>query len=191
MKLRRRETGLETELTDGLIIGRANNCQLVIQEGSVSRNHAKAEERGSTWWLVDLKSSNGIACNGQRLNEFELRGGDLVTFGSVAFDVVADAAASAPADDFGLDLEMPEENEVAPAQPKVEAPTQAQPSAADLERARLRREAQGGSRSRGLGDLSQQPAWVIVLVLAVGAAVVYGVGIGVRMLMNTISPAGG
>jgi len=38
--------------------------------------------------------------------------------------------------------------------------------------------------------LSQQPAWVIVLILAAGVGVIYGVGIGVRMLMGAISPTG-
>ncbi len=198
MKLRRRETGLVTELTEGLLIGRAKDCQLSIQESSVSRMHARVEMRDGVWWLVDLKSSNGIACNGQRQSEFELRGGDLVTFGTVAFDVLAPAtpaasaipatsAASAAAadEDLGIELEMP-----APT-PEPEVPSSvAQPSAADLERARLRREAAGSGRSRGLGDLSQQPAWVIVLILAAGVGVIYGVGIGVRMLMGAISPTG-
>lgn len=186
MKLRRRETGSEIELTHGMVIGRHHDCQLVVQEGSVSRQHARVEQRGQAWWLVDLKSSNGIACNGQRQSEFELRGGDLVTLGSVAFDVIAPVAAPALViggdDDFGLDLEMPDQ--------PVKSQPAAQPSGADLERARLRREIEGDKRSRGLGDLSQQPAWVIALVLAVGAGVVYGVGIGVRMLMGMISPTG-
>ncbi len=189
MKIRRRETGQETELTDGLVIGRAKDCQLAIQEGSVSRKHARVEQRGSAWWLVDLKSSNGIASNGQRQSEFELRGGDLITMGTVAFDVIAPAAA-APADesDFGLELEDPAADFAAAPEPEPVATSAPQPSATDLERARLRREAQGSGRSRGLGDLSQQPTWVIVLVLAIGAGVVYGVGIGVRMLMGVISP---
>jgi hypothetical protein len=188
MKLRRRETGLETELTEGLVIGRAKDCQLSLQEASVSRNHARAEKRAGAWWLVDLKSSNGIACNGQRLPEFELHGGDLITFGSVAFDVIAPPSAD---DDFGLDLEMPAEAAApVPAPTADEAGPASQPSSADLERARLRREASGGGRSRGLGDLSQQPTWVVVVVLSVGAVVVYGVGIGVRLLMGMISPTG-
>ena len=81
MKLRRRESGAETELTPGLVVGRLAECGLQLQDGSVSRRHAKLELRGSSWWVVDLGSSNGTFRNGERGKEFELRGGDLVTCG--------------------------------------------------------------------------------------------------------------
>ncbi|MBC8404292.1 MAG: FHA domain-containing protein [Planctomycetes bacterium] len=201
MKLRRRESGLETALTDGMVIGRAPDCQLVVPESSVSRKHARIEQRGLNWWLVDLKSSNGIACNGQKLESFELRGGDLVTLGSVAYDVIVPVSS---VNDLGLDLEEPTDfpsaslastPTLAPAQ-QVSASAQgdsnvtAAPSRADLERARLRREAEGTKRSRGLGDLSQQPTWVIVLLALVGGGVIWGVAMGMRLLMATISPTG-
>jgi predicted component of type VI protein secretion system len=179
MKLRRRESGLETALTDGMVIGRAPDCQLIVQESSVSRKHARIEQRGLDWWLVDLKSSNGIACNGQKLESFELRAGDLVSLGTVAYDVIAPASTPTAA-----------------AAPQVAAADQsdsivtAAPSRADLERARLRREAEGTKRSRGLGDLSQQPTWVIVLLALVGGGVIWGVAMGMRLLMGTISPTG-
>lgn len=208
VKLRRRESGEETELTPGLVVGRMADCALRLNDGSVSRRHARLELRGDAWWVVDQGSSNGTFRNGERGQEFELRGGDLVTFGAVAFEFVAAPASvstAAPAGEDLPDLDLGEEitleDEPAPraassaaAQASATPPqAEAAPSrttVADQERARLRAELQDTQRSRGLGDLSQLSFGMQLLVGAIAIAVMVGVVIGIRMLSATISPTG-
>jgi hypothetical protein len=210
VKLRRRESGEETELTPGLVVGRMADCALRLQDGSVSRRHARLELRGDSWWVVDQGSSNGTFRNGERGQEFELRGGDLVTFGAVAFEFVAAptathaSSADLPDLDLGEEIQLEEDPVPAPAsaatprrEPRREPESERAGSAeesrttlADRERARLRAELQDAKRSRGLGDLSQLSFGMQVLIGLVGIAVMVGVVIGVRMLSATIAPTG-
>lgn len=196
MKLRRRDSGVEVELTPGLVVGRLAECGLQIQDGSVSRRHAKLELRADQWWVVDLGSSNGTQRNGERGMEFELRSGDLVTFGAVAFEFVA-APQQAPevsVPDFGDEISIEDDRSPspAPAEPAVEFVEEAAPvsaaSRADQERARLRQELKQSKRSRGLGDLSQLSFGMQLLVGLLALAVVVAMVIGVRFLSGAIAP---
>jgi len=194
MKLRRRQTGIDTPLTDQMVIGRLAECGLTVNEASVSRRHARIERRGESWWVVDLGSSNGVSLNGQRSKEFQIQVGDLVTFGAVAFDVLA-----VPKQRLEVAAEQIQIEEIAPTSTKISAPAAAtsaagaddrssEPSQADRERARLHRELRGSKHSSGLGDLSQQPLWLQMIFLALGLVVIYGVVLGVRWLMSLIAP---
>ncbi|MCH2100294.1 MAG: FHA domain-containing protein [Planctomycetes bacterium] len=187
MKLRRRDSGEETELTPGLVVGRLAECGLKIQDGSVSRRHAKLERRGEQWWVVDLGSSNGTLRNGERGQEFELRGGDLVTFGAVAFEFVV----TPPTSDFGDEISIEDDSapEVHASESAVESVREAAPaiSHADQERARLRQELKQSKRSSGLGDLSQLSFGMQLLVGLLAIAVVAVVVLGVRYLSGAIT----
>ena len=50
-----------------LVLGRENNCDIVIPEKTASRRHARIERRGSQYVLVD-ESTNGtyVAIEGDR-----------------------------------------------------------------------------------------------------------------------------
>jgi predicted component of type VI protein secretion system len=186
VKLRRRQTGIDTPLTDRMVIGRLKDCQLTIEEASVSRRHARVERRGDQWWLIDLNSSNGVALNGLQMPEFQIQVGDLITFGAVAFDVLA-----IPKQRSEIEVETVPLPEARPAIPSPQASqTEAVTGPAELERARLHRELRSSKHASGLGDLSQQPLWMQGLALAVGLLVVYGVVLGVRWLMAAIAPTG-
>ncbi|WP_194869486.1 FHA domain-containing protein [Myxococcus sp. AB025B] len=75
---------------DVLTVGRQPDCDLVVNEPSVSKRHAKL-----CWWgpsagctVVDLKSSNGTFVNAQEVEsggEMHLRDGDLLGFGDATF----------------------------------------------------------------------------------------------------------
>jgi predicted component of type VI protein secretion system len=197
VKLRRRQTGIDTPLTDRMVVGRLKECPLAIDEANVSRRHAQVEARGDQWWIVDLNSSNGISLNGHAAQEFQIQAGDLVTFGGVAFDVLSIPKQKSNFEVEQIELEPPTSLvAAASAAPKPVADTIADPvaepvaesSRADLERARLHRELRGAKHSGGLGDLGQQSLWTQILMAGVGLLVVFGVVLGVRWLMALISP---
>jgi len=48
----------------------------------VSRRHAELRQEGSTYWIVDLDSTNGIEVNGRRVKRSKLESGDIFTVGS-------------------------------------------------------------------------------------------------------------
>jgi hypothetical protein len=50
-----------------LVIGRADDCDLVIPERQVSRRHARIRLEGERYVLEDLGSKNGTFVNGQEL----------------------------------------------------------------------------------------------------------------------------
>lgn len=65
-----------------LRIGRARDNEIVIDNISVSRNHAKINrEGGDKYFLTDLKSSNGTLVNGVRVSTSELLHDDQITVG--------------------------------------------------------------------------------------------------------------
>jgi hypothetical protein len=78
-------------------IGREQACDLLIEDLTVSRMHARLERAGDGWLLTDLGSTNGTRLNGWRIREpVPVRAGDRVTFGSAVFVVCADERAAPP-----------------------------------------------------------------------------------------------
>lgn len=67
-------------------IGRTHDCDLRIENMSVSRLHAQLNRGEDGWLLNDLGSHNGTRVNGWLVREpVPVRAGDRVDFGSVAF----------------------------------------------------------------------------------------------------------
>ena len=50
------------------ILGRHPGCDIVVDSGSVSRQHAAVEMKDGNWWIEDLGSRNGTLINGEKLN---------------------------------------------------------------------------------------------------------------------------
>ena len=55
--------------TDPVIIGRHPECSIQIDDGSVSRHHAKVTNSDGVWFLEDLESRNGTFLNGQAIQQ--------------------------------------------------------------------------------------------------------------------------
>jgi ABC-type multidrug transport system ATPase subunit/pSer/pThr/pTyr-binding forkhead associated (FHA) protein/ABC-type multidrug transport system permease subunit len=70
---------------DTLTIGRAADCDLLLDSPLVSRHHARLERSGATHVLIDLGSTNGTYVNSQRIDRAELRAGDVVQIGPYRF----------------------------------------------------------------------------------------------------------
>ena len=66
---------------EALLIGRQNDCDVVLSLERVSRQHARIERRGDEFWLRDLDSTNGTWLAGRRIEQQPLRDGDTVRIG--------------------------------------------------------------------------------------------------------------
>src|SRR5262249_13730505 len=69
--------------------GRTEGNDLVLNHPSVSRKHARFESRDGAWWIVDLKSTNGVKINGNLVAEGHVNAGDKILVGSVQLELNA------------------------------------------------------------------------------------------------------
>ena len=51
------------------VMGRHPDCDIVLESGSVSRQHARISKSGDSFLLEDMKSRNGSFVNGRLINE--------------------------------------------------------------------------------------------------------------------------
>jgi hypothetical protein len=66
-----------------ILVGRALDNDVVLEEPRVSRYHAEIHLRGGRFHLRDMKSTNGSTVNGQEVSERALQDGDCVSFAGV------------------------------------------------------------------------------------------------------------
>ena len=77
------------DLKDELSVGRTEGNDLILNHPSVSRKHARLENRSDRWWIVDLKSTNGVKVNGNLVGEAPVHTSDKIHIGSVQLDLKA------------------------------------------------------------------------------------------------------
>jgi FHA domain-containing protein len=65
-----------------VLLGRSRECDIQVEDPNVSRRHAELRQEGSTYWIVDLDSTNGVEVNGRRVKRAKLDSGDMFTVGS-------------------------------------------------------------------------------------------------------------
>jgi hypothetical protein len=65
-----------------VVIGRSKESDIRVADPNISRRHAEIRQEGSTFWLVDLDSTNGVAVNGRTLKRAKLENEDRITLGS-------------------------------------------------------------------------------------------------------------
>ena len=98
---------------DTVTIGRSRDNDLVVENLSTSRNHARVRRHGDKFVLTDLGSSNGTFVNGVNVTKTEIVDGDVVTVGkhtilfrnppdhadlhTVELSAMGEATATAPA----------------------------------------------------------------------------------------------
>ena len=71
-----------------VVVGRQQGAHLVIQDTTVSREHAAFVKRGLTWWVVDLGSTNGTLVNGVQAAEHPVAPGDRIELGEAVVEFV-------------------------------------------------------------------------------------------------------
>jgi hypothetical protein len=65
-----------------VVIGRSKDCDIRVSDPNISRQHAEIRQEGSTYWIVDLDSTNGTSVNGRALKRAKLDDEDRITLGS-------------------------------------------------------------------------------------------------------------
>ncbi len=68
-----------------LMIGRGPENDIVLEGDSVSRRHARIEQRAGAWWITDVGSTNGTYVNHEAVRQHPLANGDLVKVGDTIF----------------------------------------------------------------------------------------------------------
>lgn len=75
------EIGTRRKLSDNIVAGRAPDAHLHLSDAGVSWHHARFEDRGGAWAVVDLNSTNGVTVNGKRCAEATLAANDRIGLG--------------------------------------------------------------------------------------------------------------
>ncbi|MGN0302570.1 MAG: FhaA domain-containing protein [Anaerotardibacter sp.] len=69
-----------------ILIGRAINCDIVLDDLNASRTHAELRhEPTGSWAVVDLGSTNGTLVNGKHIIQATLNNNDRITIGTTTF----------------------------------------------------------------------------------------------------------
>jgi pSer/pThr/pTyr-binding forkhead associated (FHA) protein len=76
---------------DTISIGRARDNEIVVENLSVSRNHARIRREGGKYVVVDLNSANGSFVNGVKITQVELKDNDIISIGKHKLHFVAGA----------------------------------------------------------------------------------------------------
>lgn len=65
-----------------ITVGRGGNCEILLDDEGVSRQHCQVEFDGERYWLTDLKSRNGTLLNGVEIKDAQqLKDGDDIQVG--------------------------------------------------------------------------------------------------------------
>ena len=109
---------------ESMTIGRRDNMDIVLKDGSVSGHHAEifraGEEDNVTYYLRDNNSTNGTRVNNQLISgDYALKNSDLITFGNVEVLFDGERTDSGAPTDFShlthtIDISALEENTTAP-----------------------------------------------------------------------------
>jgi len=91
-----RETAARLEVLEGplagrryniegnlVVIGRKESCDIYLPDESISRRHALITRIGRQFYLKDQASTNGTYINGSRVEQKELRPGDIIKVGRI------------------------------------------------------------------------------------------------------------
>jgi len=81
----------------GLVLGRAETCDVVLSEDSVSRQHARiSQDPFGRWILEDLGSQNGIIINGQRIQAQAMVAQQKIEMGTFSLELVVAEETTPP-----------------------------------------------------------------------------------------------
>jgi len=70
-----------------LLIGRRESCDIVLRFSNVSAHHCQLTVTGGYWYVLDLKSRNGVKINGNRVKEKRIDPGDLLSIAKHKYEI--------------------------------------------------------------------------------------------------------
>ncbi|HXW52026.1 MAG TPA: FHA domain-containing protein [Candidatus Acidoferrales bacterium] len=77
------ERAVLATFVDGALIGRGHNCNVILDDATVSKEHARLRVDGSRVAIEDLHSTNGTLVNGRAIDgPTLLKPGDRIGFGA-------------------------------------------------------------------------------------------------------------
>lgn len=84
------DLGRRVRVEQGLVVGRDPSVGISLRDAGVSWHHARFEDRGDGWAVVDLESTNGVVVNGARVREAMLSPNDKIGLAhtTLRFDVL-------------------------------------------------------------------------------------------------------
>lgn len=101
--------GLRWMLRGDMTLGRVEECDIVINNRQVSRQHAKITPTSEGVLLEDLGSKNGTHCNGERLNtSIFLKDGDVIHIALAQKFVYLSSDATLPLDFEDTSVSVPD-----------------------------------------------------------------------------------
>ena len=123
------------------ILGRSQNCDIIIPGTHVSRQHAELYFQSGKLHVKDLGSSNGTFGNRKKVDDSVVNRGDEVRFDTLVFQVEAPGGQAAAAEDAGDATQFRPAVSVAaapskpaqPARPRPAAPAATAPAAASAQ----------------------------------------------------------
>jgi len=75
-------------LKESMTIGRAATCDVAVNDSYVSNQHARIYLRDGSWWLEDLRSTNGTYLNRTRVTvPTPISPGDEIRIGKVTLEL--------------------------------------------------------------------------------------------------------
>src|SRR5688572_25090459 len=101
-------------------LGRADECEVVLHDRSISRKHAEVVREGTRWYVQDLGSTNGISKDGARAERIELADGDEFRLGDLPLRFKLSTADEAQ--DIEFDLAPPASAAPAASKPAAASP---------------------------------------------------------------------
>jgi pSer/pThr/pTyr-binding forkhead associated (FHA) protein len=69
--------------SNGAVLGRSRDSDVVLEDANVSRRHAEVRPSGASWIVRDLGSTNGVKVNGRQIEGAQsLKPGDEIELGT-------------------------------------------------------------------------------------------------------------
>lgn len=123
--------GSRVPVWNGMVIGRTTPSDVVVQDGKISRRHARLLVSHGVVELEDLGSSNGTMLNGKQISRRVVRDGDRIQVGTselayLEAQAETPVARPAPVREQGMPKPAPE---VPPPAPVPEVPVPEVPAA--------------------------------------------------------------
>jgi GGDEF domain-containing protein len=71
------------ELTgESVMMGRSVDNEICLRDQSMGRKHARFELHEGAWWVVDMRSTNGVMVNHRKVDRAQLTSGDHIVLGA-------------------------------------------------------------------------------------------------------------